>query len=51
LNVLEVGFSLRVTIGLVAMLIFMPLIAPALGHLYGMLDGGLERVLQALEAA
>jgi flagellar biosynthetic protein FliR len=48
-NVLEIGFSLRILVGLGAMLLFAPLIAPACGHLYGLLDDGLERVLALWE--
>jgi flagellar biosynthetic protein FliR len=48
-NVLEVGFSLRILVGLGALFLFAPLVAPALGRLYGLLGNGLERALAALE--
>ena len=48
-NVLEVGFSLRILVGLGGLFLFAPLVAPALGKLYGMLGTGLEQALFALE--
>lgn len=48
-NVLEIGFSLRILVGLGAMLLCAPLVAPALSRLYSALDLGLERMLVALE--
>jgi flagellar biosynthetic protein FliR len=48
LNVLEIGFTLRIALGLVALLVFAPLIAPALGVLYLRLQEGLEAALGAL---
>jgi flagellar biosynthetic protein FliR len=47
-NVMELGFSVRILVGLGAMLIFAPLIAPSLHHLYELLDVGLDRALGAL---
>jgi flagellar biosynthetic protein FliR len=49
LNVLEVGFTLRIMVALVAMFGFAPLLAPAMEGLYLALDGGLGEVLEALE--
>ena len=49
LNVLEVGFTLRIAVALLAMLAFAPLLAPALGALYESLDTGLETMLAGLE--
>jgi flagellar biosynthesis protein FliR len=49
-NVMEVGFSLRIIAGLFAMTLFAPLVAPALGRLYGMLGTGLDQALAALES-
>ena len=49
LNVLEVGFTLRIVVALVAMFAFAPLLAPAMEGLYLALDGGLAEVLAALE--
>jgi len=48
-NVLEMGFTLRILVGLGAMLLFAPLVAPGLQHLYGLLGDGLEAALVALE--
>jgi flagellar biosynthetic protein FliR len=50
LNVLEVGFTLRILVALLAMLAFAPLLAPALGALYESLDAGLETVLGSLRS-
>jgi flagellar biosynthetic protein FliR len=50
LNVLEVGFTLRILVALVAMLVFAPLFAPAMAGLYEALDAGLETMLEGLEA-
>lgn len=47
-NVLEMGFTLRVGIGLVSMLLFAPLIAPAMDVLFQNLMGGLEGCLDVL---
>jgi flagellar biosynthetic protein FliR len=48
-NVLEMGFTLRIMVGLGAMLLFAPLVAPGLQHLYGLLGDGLDAALAALE--
>jgi len=45
MNVLEVGFTLRIVVGLVAMTLFSPLIAPALEVLFQGVDEGLETML------
>ncbi|MEW6073158.1 MAG: flagellar biosynthetic protein FliR [Planctomycetota bacterium] len=50
LNVLEVGFTLRVAIALVAMFLFAPLLEPAMTRLYEGLVLWLDRGLAALEA-
>jgi flagellar biosynthetic protein FliR len=50
INVLEVGFNLRVAVGLVAILAFTPFLAPAMNTLFEELMGGLDRCLDALEA-
>lgn len=50
INVLEVGFNLRVAVGLVAILAFTPFIAPAMNTLFEELMSGLDRCLDALEA-
>jgi flagellar biosynthetic protein FliR len=45
MNVLEVGFTLRIVVGLGAMTLFAPLIAPALEVLFKGVDEGLETML------
>jgi flagellar biosynthetic protein FliR len=45
LNINEVGFTARIAIGLGAMLVFAPLLAPALENLYGYLEQGMDAVL------
>jgi flagellar biosynthetic protein FliR len=50
INVLEVGFTLRIAVALVAMLGFAPLLAPAMERMYASLAGGLDSVLGILEA-
>jgi flagellar biosynthetic protein FliR len=48
LNVNEVGFTARIAIGLGALLVFAPLLAPALNNLYGHLERGLGATLDAI---
>ena len=50
INVLEVGFNIRVIVGLTAIFLFSPLIAPAMTTLYEQLMMGLDSCLDALEA-
>ena len=50
INVLEVGFTLRIAVALVAMLLFAPLLAPAMERMYLTLAGGLDAVLAAVES-
>jgi flagellar biosynthetic protein FliR len=50
INVLEVGFTLRIAVALVAMLVFAPLLAPAMERMYAALAGGLDTVLVLVEA-
>ena len=50
INVLEVGFNLRVAVGLLAIVTFSPFLAPAMNTLFEELMGGLDRCLDALEA-
>lgn len=50
LNVLEVGFTLRIVVALVAMYAFAPLFGPAMSGLYDALDAGLQTVLDGMEA-
>ena len=45
LNVLELSFTLRVAFALIAMLIFAPMLAPALDSLFARLDEALEGAL------
>jgi flagellar biosynthetic protein FliR len=47
-NVMELSFTLRIVIGLIAMLLCAPLVAPALGTLYQRLDLLLEQTLAAV---
>ncbi len=49
-NVLEVGFTLRIAVALVAMLAFAPLLAPGMEQLYAALAAGLDGVLSIVEA-
>lgn len=48
LNVLEVGFTLRVAAALFAMFLFSPLLSPALSRMFGMLSDGLEAGLTVI---
>jgi flagellar biosynthesis protein FliR len=50
LNVMEVGFTARIGVGLLAMLAFAPLLGSALGGLYRHFSDGLETALLALGA-
>jgi flagellar biosynthetic protein FliR len=50
LNVLEIGFTLRIVVALLAMFGFAPLLAPAMEGLYDALASGLGGMLDALEA-
>ncbi len=49
-NVLEVGFTLRIAVALVAMLAFAPLLAPGMEQLHAALASGLDGVLSLLES-
>jgi flagellar biosynthetic protein FliR len=49
INVMDAGFTLRIVVGLLALLVFVPFLAPALGALYGRLETGLDAALAALE--
>ena len=48
MNVLEVGFTLRISAALIALFLFAPLLAPALRVLYERLDTGLTGFLEVL---
>jgi flagellar biosynthesis protein FliR len=50
LNVMDVGFTARIGVGLLAMLAFSPLLGAALASLYAHLSNGLETALDALGA-
>ena len=50
LNVLEISFSLRVSLALVAMFVFAPLLAPAMQHLYASLATALDEAVGVLES-
>jgi flagellar biosynthetic protein FliR len=49
LNVMEAGFTMRIAVGLIALLVFVPFLAPALESLYAQLARGLDASLAALE--
>jgi len=49
-NVLEVGFNVRVAVGLLALLLFSPFLAPAMDELFSQLMLGLDGCLDSLEA-
>jgi flagellar biosynthetic protein FliR len=49
LNVLEVGFSVRIGLALVSMCLFAPLLAPAMELVHDQLDRGLAGALDVLE--
>lgn len=48
LNVMDVGFSARIAVGLLALFVFAPLLAPALEGLYDRFAHGLDGALDAL---
>jgi flagellar biosynthesis protein FliR len=48
LNVMEVGFTARIAVGLLALLAFAPLLAPALEGLYVSFSDGLDAALDAI---
>lgn len=50
INVLEVGFNIRVAVGLLAIFLFSPFIGPALNSLFEELMVGLDDCLNSLEA-
>jgi flagellar biosynthesis protein FliR len=47
-HVMEIGFTLRIATGLLALVVCAPLLAPALGKLYAALGDGLEGMLSAI---
>jgi len=50
-NVLDLSFTLRVGLALVAMFVFAPMISPALMHLYDLQSVWLDQVIGTVEAA
>ncbi len=50
LNVMDVGFSARILVGIAALFVFAPFLAPALEGLYDQLAHGLDGVLDTLGA-
>ena len=50
INVMEVGFNIRVGVGLLAIFLFSPFLAPAMNTLFEELMGGLNECLDALGA-
>lgn len=51
INLMDLGFTLRILAGLVAMFTFAPMLAPAMNRLYQGVHEGLEGVLGALQPA
>lgn len=49
LNIMELGFTLRIVVGLAALLLFVPFLVPALEQLYEGLQTGLDASLEALD--
>lgn len=48
LNIMEIGFTTRIAVGLLALLVFAPFLAPAMDGLYAHLMDGLDASLDAL---
>jgi flagellar biosynthesis protein FliR len=48
INLLEAGFTLRILIGLLAMALFAPLLAPAMESLYAAVRTGLDDALYVM---
>jgi flagellar biosynthesis protein FliR len=48
INVMDIGFTARIGVGLVALLVFAPFLAPAFGELYAGFMGGLDRALDTI---
>jgi flagellar biosynthetic protein FliR len=51
INLMDIGFTLRILAALVAMFTFAPMIAPAMQRLYEGIHSGLDGVLSALQPA
>ena len=49
INLMDLGFTLRILGALLAMYAFAPMIAPAMEHLYGSIQFGLDSVLASLQ--
>lgn len=48
LNIMEIGFTLRIVVGMVGLLVFVPFLVPSLNQLYEVLQRGLDTSLEAL---
>lgn len=48
INVMDVGFTARIAVGLVALLVFAPFLAPAFERLYSTLMNGLDRAVDVI---
>ena len=48
INVMDIGFTARIAVGFVALLVFSPFLAPAFESLYTALMNGLDRALDVL---
>lgn len=48
INVMDIGFTARIGVGLVALLVFAPFLAPAFEKLYASFMGGLDRALDVI---
>jgi len=48
INVMDIGFTARIAVGFVALLVFSPFLAPSLESLYSALMNGLDRAIDAL---
>jgi flagellar biosynthesis protein FliR len=49
INLMDMGFTLRILAALLAMFAFAPMVAPAMERLYGAVETGLETVLGSLQ--
>jgi flagellar biosynthetic protein FliR len=48
LNILEVGFTLRIGVGFLGLFLFSPLITPALERIYALLMSGLDAAIDSI---
>lgn len=50
INVMDIGFTARIAVGMIALLVFAPFLAPAFEKLYASFMGGLDRALDVISA-